>query len=250
MWESSKECLKLFSTTTNTMTWKKAKIVLEDGCTKKIIFLPKSEINNTAYDKQDETYEVIDNVQLVDIEDGLMNFLYFNCGRSYFGVIDLHKHIVNFICVNNDNHNETINKKGSFYLLNEFDQPDYSPFTNQEKALDFWNRYFNLHDETAIDEYLKEPYIQHNPNVPDGVEAFRNEFHDRFYTDMKESSTIVKRVSSRNNLVFIHNILKRSPTVKGHAAVDIFRFENGKIVEHWDVIQKMPESSKNDHPMF
>ena len=67
---------------------------------------------------------------------------------------------------------------------------------------------------------------------------------------MKECTTIVKKVVARDNLVFIHNILKRSPMVKGHAAVDIFRFENGKIVEHWDVIQPMPEVSKNNHPMF
>ena len=116
--------------------------------------------------------------------------------------------------------------------------------------MDFWLRFFDKHDETAIDDYLSDPNIQHNPTIKDGIKAFYDEFHEHFKTDTKECTTEIKRVSSRGDLVFIHNILKRSPEVRGHAAVDIFRFENGRIVEHWDVIQKMPESSVNEHPMF
>ena len=62
--------------------------------------------------------------------------------------------------------------------------------------------------------------------------------------------TRIKSIHSSGDLVYIHNLVKSNLEDKGSAAIDIFRFENGKIVEHWDVIQPMPESSANDHPMF
>lgn len=67
---------------------------------------------------------------------------------------------------------------------------------------------------------------------------------------MKNCCTEIKHIVSENDLVMIHNILKKSPEEKGHAAVDIFRLQNGKIVEHWDVIQRIPDTSKNKQPMF
>ena len=189
---------------------------------------------------ESEADMVIDNYQLLPIEDGIYQLVFVHKASVYTVIIDLmEKEVVVTSIVNH----EIVKQVGTICLDSVF-------MTNAEKAVDFWIRFFNDHDETAIDDYLAEPYLQHNPTVADGVEAFRNEFHPRFKGDMKDSSTIVKRVVSRKDLVFIHNILKRNPLVKGHAAVDIFRFENGKIVEHWDVIQKMPEISKNDHPMF
>jgi predicted SnoaL-like aldol condensation-catalyzing enzyme len=47
-----------------------------------------------------------------------------------------------------------------------------------------------------------------------------------------------------------HSLLKTSTEDRGTAAADIFRFEEGKVVEHWDVLQPVPESAANDHPMF
>lgn len=187
-------------------------------------------------------YEIIDSYDLSCIEDGIYHLLYLYEGITYVCIIDLHK---NQIQVNEIRDNRFIKKEGRITAIESRDL-----LTNEDKAVDFWLRFFDKHDETAIDDYLEEPYIQHNPTVEDGINAFRNEFHERFKTDMKYCSTTIKQVSSRDNLVFIHNNLKRSPEVKGHAAVDIFRFENGRIVEHWDVIQKMPEESKNKHPMF
>ncbi|MDD6004776.1 MAG: ester cyclase [Firmicutes bacterium] len=187
-------------------------------------------------------YEIIDDYSLSCIEDGIYHLLYLYKGITHVCIIDLHK---NKIEVNEIKDNSFVKNKGKITVIES-----RNLLTNEDKAVDFWIRFFDKHDETAIDDYLEEPYIQHNPTVEDGVDAFRNEFHERFKTDMKYCSTTIKRVLSRDNLVFIHNNLKRSPEVEGHAAVDIFRFENGKIVEHWDVIQKMPLESKNNHPMF
>lgn len=182
----------------------------------------------------------ISTYQITTIEDGLYQLVFVNKDTMYSFVLNWMKKVITCTYVN-----EGIqNKVGQIVFYEDF------KITNQEKAVDFWVRFFNEHDESAIDMYLSEPYLQHNPTVADGIEAFRKEFHPRFLDDMKECSTEVKRVVSRDDLVFIHNILKRNPLVKGHAAVDIFRFENGRIVEHWDVIQKMPETSKNEHPMF
>ena len=193
-----------------------------------------------------ETDDVIDHYQLIRLEDGIYNIVAEYDKRTYLVSADLHKHTLHLT----DTGNIVKDISGSVCFIKENDETDHKPFTNQEIAADFWMRFFDQHDESAIDDYLAEPYIQHNPTVPDGVEAFRNEFHDRFSSDMKECHTQIMHISSKDDLVFIHNILKRSPLVRGHAAVDIFRLKNGKIIEHWDVIQKMPESSVNDHPMF
>jgi len=47
-----------------------------------------------------------------------------------------------------------------------------------------------------------------------------------------------------------HSLLKTSLEDRGSAVADIFRLEDGKVVEHWDVLQPVPESAANDHPMF
>jgi predicted SnoaL-like aldol condensation-catalyzing enzyme len=58
------------------------------------------------------------------------------------------------------------------------------------------------------------------------------------------------RTAADGDLVVTHNLLKTSPADRGSAAADFFRLEDGKLVEHWDVIQPVPESAANEHPMF
>ncbi len=216
----------LYSKKDDILNGKQFRIESED---KEVLFL--------SFEPLEET-----NCSFSMIEDGIIQLIYKEEDTFHDLIIDLHRQQVILNIFNEKRH---IKKTGT---IKDLSHKKLS--SNEEKAIDFWIRFFDKHDESAIDDYLSEPYIQHNPHVADGVEAFRNEFHERFRTDMKDCSTQIRHVSSRDDLVFIHNILKRSPDVKGHAAVDIFRFENGRIVEHWDVIQTMPDSSKNDHPMF
>jgi predicted SnoaL-like aldol condensation-catalyzing enzyme len=63
-------------------------------------------------------------------------------------------------------------------------------------------------------------------------------------------SVDIKRAVAEGDLVVTHSLLKTSPEDRGTAAADIFRLEDGKVVEHWDVVQPVPESAANDHPMF
>ena len=60
----------------------------------------------------------------------------------------------------------------------------------------------------------------------------------------------IKRMIAEGDLVVTHGLIKTSPEDRGTAAVDIFRVEDGKIVEHWDVLQPVPETAANDNTMF
>jgi predicted SnoaL-like aldol condensation-catalyzing enzyme len=74
------------------------------------------------------------------------------------------------------------------------------------------------------------------------VEGFAQQFPQGSYD--------IKRTAAEDDLVALHSLLKTSPEDRGSAVVDFFRLEDGKVVEHWDVLQPIPESAANDHPMF
>jgi predicted SnoaL-like aldol condensation-catalyzing enzyme len=74
------------------------------------------------------------------------------------------------------------------------------------------------------------------------VEGFAEQF--------PQMSLDIKRAVAEGELIVTHSLLKTSPEDRGTAAVDIFRLEEGKVVEHWDVLQPVPESAANDQPMF
>ena len=103
--------------------------------------------------------------------------------------------------------------------------------------------------EEAVAKYLGSHYRQHNPGAADGAEPFIG-FVKRFaqtYPDFRMES---KRIIAEGNYVVLHSHLIRKPGDRGMAVVDIFRLENGKIVEHWDVVQEVPETSVNNNTMF
>ncbi len=103
--------------------------------------------------------------------------------------------------------------------------------------------------EEAVAKYLGPHYRQHNPGAADGAEPFIG-FVKRFaqtYPDFRMES---KRIVAEGNYVVLHSHFIRKPGDRGMAVVDIFRLENGKIVEHWDVVQEVPETSANNNTMF
>jgi predicted SnoaL-like aldol condensation-catalyzing enzyme len=71
-----------------------------------------------------------------------------------------------------------------------------------------------------------------------------------FTTQFPQVSHDIKRAVAEGDLVVTHMLLKTSPEDRGTALADFWRLEDGKIVEHWDVLQTVPESAANDHPMF
>jgi len=103
--------------------------------------------------------------------------------------------------------------------------------------------------EEAVARYLGPTYRQHNPGAADGPEPFIA-FVKRFaqlFPDVRMES---KRIIAEGNYVVLHSHLILKPGDRGTAVVDIFRLENGKIVEHWDVVQEVPETSSNSNTMF
>src|SRR6478735_7110971 len=121
---------------------------------------------------------------------------------------------------------------------------------NKRLVREFYELAFNQHKPTeAAKKYIGNQYIQHNPFVPDGAEPFYSYF-EGFFKKNPESRVEIKRVLGDGNLVILHIHSKLDTNDRGRAVVDIFRVENGKIVEHWDVAQEVPEASANSNTMF
>lgn len=123
------------------------------------------------------------------------------------------------------------------------------PETNKKIVIDFYEKSLNQKDFEAAAKYFGPHYIQHNPNAPDGIEGLKG-----LVTFLKEkfpnSKSEIKRAWAEGDYVILHVHSVREPGQRGRAIVDIFRLENGKIVEHWDVIQDIPEKAANSNGMF
>ncbi|MDR2281188.1 MAG: nuclear transport factor 2 family protein [Gordonia sp. (in: high G+C Gram-positive bacteria)] len=119
---------------------------------------------------------------------------------------------------------------------------------NRTLVVDFYNSFFNRHvvDAAAV---VDDDYKQHNPQVPDGKAPFVSYFADYFRTNPRASNRIVRSATDAD-LVYLHVHSTSGPADRGQAVVDIFRVADGKIVEHWDVIQDVPAESANGNSMF
>ena len=121
---------------------------------------------------------------------------------------------------------------------------------NKQIVRDFCEIAFNAkRPADAAEQFLGTEYIQHNPMAPDGPEAFV-EFAGGFVAQAPSLSLEIKRIIAEGDFVVAHSLLKLAADDAGSAVADIFRLEGGRIVEHWDVIQPISETSVNDHPMF
>jgi predicted SnoaL-like aldol condensation-catalyzing enzyme len=120
---------------------------------------------------------------------------------------------------------------------------------NAETVRSFYEMAFNDgKPEEAVERYLGDRYTQHNPQAGDGPEAFIGFVH-WYRGEFPQLSVEIRRTIAEGELVATHGVIKTSPEDRGTAAVDIFRVEDGKIVEHWDVLQPVPEESANDNGM-
>jgi len=125
--------------------------------------------------------------------------------------------------------------------------------SNTQVVLAFEAMVFNKHQvQEGFDKYVGPTYKQHNPLVPDGKDGAVKALSYMLGTLFPNARTIVKRTVAEGDLVAVHVLWEQKPgeTRGGEAIIDIYRLQSGKIVEHWDVVQAVPEKSANENTMF
>ena len=100
----------------------------------------------------------------------------------------------------------------------------------------------------AFETYVEPDYIQHNPGIADGRDAAIAALEPMFSSPGAKFE--IKRILVDGDMAVIHLFGRGETATKGAAVADIYRLKNGKIVEHWDILQPMPDTSANPHPMF
>jgi predicted SnoaL-like aldol condensation-catalyzing enzyme len=120
---------------------------------------------------------------------------------------------------------------------------------NKKTVAAFYDAVLNQKDFDAASKYLGNRYTQHNPTAadgPEGLKAFVAFLKDKFPNNRSE----IKRIFADGDYVIVHVHAVREPGTRGNAIIDIFKLENGKVVEHWDVVQPIPEKPANNNGMF
>jgi|GEM_PF-142102 len=120
---------------------------------------------------------------------------------------------------------------------------------NKKIVREFYNASLNEKNWEKTVTFIGNRYIQHNPNAASGPEGFKAHI-DNLKKNFPQNHGEIKRMFATDDLVAIHVHVKRKPEDRGYAVVDMFRLENGKVVEHWDVVQTIPEKALNDNTMF
>jgi len=120
---------------------------------------------------------------------------------------------------------------------------------NRKAVLAFYDKGLNQKDADAALAYVGNRYVQHNPGAADGPDGFRK-FIAFLRDKFPNSHSEIKRSFVDGDYVILHVHAVREPGTRGNAIIDIFKLEDGKIVEHWDVVQPIPENPANNNTMF
>jgi len=120
---------------------------------------------------------------------------------------------------------------------------------NKKNAIAFYRTAYEGNPKAAIEQFVGNEYIQHNPDVADGIEGFIAYF-ERMQREYPDKSIEFVRCIAEGDLVALHTH-QTWPGNDEYVTMDFFRFdENGKICEHWDAIQQIPKTSANPNAMY
>lgn len=120
---------------------------------------------------------------------------------------------------------------------------------NKKNAIDFYQTSYLGEPRKAVGKYVGDVYIQHNPAVKDGKDGFI-EYFEEMAKEYPDKSIEFVQAIAEDNLVSLHTH-QIWPGNDEYITMDFFRFdENGKIVEHWDSVQRIPDKSENDNAMY
>lgn len=120
---------------------------------------------------------------------------------------------------------------------------------NKSNAIAFYKMAYLGNPQTAINTYVGKEYIQHNPDVADGTQGFI-EYFERMQKEYPNKSIDFVRCIGEGDLVALHTH-QVWPEGDEYVTMDFFRFDSeGKICEHWDAIQRIPEKSSNPNSMY
>jgi predicted SnoaL-like aldol condensation-catalyzing enzyme len=120
---------------------------------------------------------------------------------------------------------------------------------NKKAVQEFYDLIINKKDFKSASQYIGSRYTQHNPLVADGPEGLKA-FVEFLKSDYPDAKSDIKRVFAEGDYVILQVHSVRVPNTRGRAIIEIFLLENRKIVEHWDAIQDIPETSANPNGMF
>jgi predicted SnoaL-like aldol condensation-catalyzing enzyme len=120
---------------------------------------------------------------------------------------------------------------------------------NKRNVLEFYQQVINEKNFDAAANYLGDVYIQHNPTSQDGPEGLRL-FIQFLRDNYPEAHSDIKKIIADDDYVMLHVHSIRVPGTRGRAIFDLFKLQDGKIVEHWDTIQDIPAESANANGMF
>ena len=120
---------------------------------------------------------------------------------------------------------------------------------NKKAVEKFYDLIINKKDFDSASEYIGSRYTQHNPLVADGPEGLKA-FVEFLKSNYPNARSEIKRGFAEGDYVILHVHSVRVPNTRGRAIIEIFKLENGKIVEHWDTIQDILETSANPNGMF
>ncbi len=120
---------------------------------------------------------------------------------------------------------------------------------NKALVVEFYNKFINEKDIEGAIAMMGPTYTQHNARIPDGKEGFR-QFFTVFKDRYPEARARIVRAFAEGDYVILHVHMVLEPGTRGNAVMDIFRLQDGKLVEHWDVVQPVPDNIPHSNTMF